>query len=176
MKGHRIPFLIIALALLAAAPAALGQTSADVAAQANLQASYTVTAGAALDFGDVVPSAVAGTVTITSNGSGGVRAFTGGVTAGAPALGSEGSFDVFANQSINVNVTMSPGVVSDGTGNTMTVGTLNRFPATVNPVFFSVGTTTFAVGGVLTVAANQPIGAYSTGNPGGTPIVVSVLP
>ena len=175
MKGHRLPLLIIALALVAVAPAALGQTFADLTAQANLQASYTVTAGAALDFGDVVPSAVAGTVTITSDGAGGVRTFGGGVTAGTPALGTEGSFDVNSNQALNLNITIANGVVSDGT-NTMTVNTINRFPATANPFPFPIGITTISVGGVLNVGANQPLGAYNTANPGGTPILITVLP
>ena len=113
-----------------------------------------------LDFGAVVPSSSAGTVTI--NPGNGKRTFTGGVTLVPGDAGFRVYFGGAGTPNQQVLVALSPPVsLSDGLGNSIPVMglTLDGPPMrTVDPTSraFFVG-----VGGTLSIGADQAEGTYS---------------
>ena len=120
-----------------------------------------------LDFGDIIPSATAGTVTIEPDGS---RSRTGGVTlagdAGEPArFAGLGSFNRQVNISLGSNTIWltGPGVrmrVRD-----FEIGSTPTAILSTTPTRFRItsplGNYNFPVGGTLEVGANQAPGDYS---------------
>ncbi len=120
-----------------------------------------------LDFGRVISSNVAGTVTISPTG---VRTSTGGVV----LVGSDYQVARFAgegSQNQRVRIQISPSIINlTGPGPAMTVDTFTIGPA---PSLLQLGSSPnyriqpadgifyFTVGGRLNVGANQPGGAYS---------------
>jgi Domain of unknown function (DUF4402) len=120
-----------------------------------------------LDFGRVIPAAVAGTVTISPAG---VRSTTNGVV----PIGNDFQVARFAgmgtqNQRVRIQVTPNT-ITLTGPGPAMTVTAFTIGPA---PTLQQIGASPnyriqpadgifwFTVGGTLNVGANQPGGAYS---------------
>lgn len=113
-----------------------------------------------LDFGGVIPSPAAGTVTV--NAGTGARTFAGGVTGVASDAGNRAYFGGAGSPGQQVLVALSPPVeLTSAGGDTIPVlGLTLDGPATrtVDPVArsFFVG-----VGGTLDIAADQPEGVYT---------------
>ena len=113
-----------------------------------------------LDFGSIVPSAAAGTVTLNPATS--ARTFTGGVTLVPSDAGFHGYFAGAGTPNQQVLIALSPPVeLVSGAGDKIPVVglTLDGPPIrTIDPVSraYFVG-----VGGTLSIAANQPVGTYS---------------
>lgn len=122
-----------------------------------------------LEFGSILPSAVAGTVTVST---GGVRSKTGGVTLVGglvqPArFAGRGTF----NQVVLISLASSPSTLTRIGGtetmrlDTLTIGSSPTTVLTTSPQSFRIGTLTgifnFPVGGRLSVNANQVPGDYA---------------
>lgn len=142
----------------AAAQSAPALTNAD--GRALILIPLTLTRIDDLDFGGVIPSPVAGTVTV--NAATGARSFAGGVTGIASDAGNRAYFGGAGSPNQQVLVALSPPVeLTSAGGDTIPVlGLTLDGPAmrTIDPVSraFFVG-----VGGTLDIAADQPEGEYS---------------
>jgi len=154
---------------MAGLSASLQAVDFDATATANVVAPLTVTENTALDFGDIGATASAGSVTISTAGA---RSST-NVTEFATDTGNAADItgDGFGNSTFTLSFT--GGTLSDGSGNTMAVGTFTH-NAGATPTL-SGGTLNFQVGATLTVGANQTANAYTTAPAsGGTPYVITV--
>jgi hypothetical protein len=163
-RGLAIFALLIAPA---AASPALAQGSAPGEAEAIVLRPLSFFKVNDLDFGDIIPSATAGTVTIEPDGS---RSRTGGVTlagnGGEPArFAGLGSFNRQVNISLGSNMIWitGPGVrmrVRD-----FEIGSTPTALLSTTPTRFRItsplGNYNFPVGGTLEVGANQASGDYS---------------
>ena len=111
-----------------------------------------------LDFGTVVSSAVAGTVTIDE--ATGARTVAGGVTAVASDPGHRAEFAGAGtpNQLVDISISSVPASLADAFGNTIPVTlALEATQVTIDSTrAFIVG-----VGGTIDVAADQPDGDYN---------------
>lgn len=146
--------LVIVLAPQAAfAATGAGQTSV------TLLRSLSMVRTADLEFGALVPSAISGTATINASTdlrstSGGVVGASGGAT-GAAKFTAAGAVGVIA-----IFLPPSTITISNGSGGTMTIDAITLNGAS-DRIFPLGGTIDVALGGRLTVAANQPEGSYS---------------
>jgi hypothetical protein len=149
---------IAALALGTTAFAAQNTASATGTANARIITAISITAGTALNFGDVVPSAAAGTVTVTPAG---VRSSAGGASLGNSTGVAAGAFTVNgqANATYSITLPGAPVTVTSG-GNTMTVDTFTSNPAGTGNLGAG-GSQALAVGANLNVGANQAAGSYT---------------
>lgn len=153
---------MVAATALAASPAAAQAVPAlnNSDGRALILIPLTLTKIDDLDFGGVIPSTLAGTVTV--NAGTGARSFTGGVTGIASDAGNRAYFGGAGSPSQLVLVALSPPVeLTSAGGDTIPVLglTLDGPPVrTIDPVTrtFFVG-----VGGTLQIAADQPEGEYS---------------
>ncbi|MCA1733497.1 MAG: DUF4402 domain-containing protein [Acidobacteria bacterium] len=143
--------LLGALALTLIIPAVGMAQSSDTAqadALANIIAPITLTAGTPLNFGDIVASTATGDVTVTTAGAGSA---SGGVTLLGTTATTAATFTVGGTAGRGFTVVVDPSV------------TMGSMTATLNANIASgvVGTDNVAVGGVLTVGANQAEGLYT---------------
>ena len=145
---------------------ALGATGAAHAAtqsstiKLTLRKPVTITWLRDLDFGRVVATAAAGTVTIDPDTN--TRSFTGGSLA-AGGTPQTAKFRIVATPATLVLITRNalPVLTRSGGGATMSV-TLITVNGTTNPITTpSSGSFDIDVGGALSVAANQADGTYS---------------
>jgi hypothetical protein len=162
----RIKILIPAAALAAAALSAAPAPAAPVPATTNadgralILVPLTLVRIDDLDFGTVVQSPIAGTVTI--NPVNGARVVAGGVTGVASDAGNRAYFAGAGTPNQQVILAISPPVaLTSGGGDTIPVMglTLDGPPIrTIDPVTraFFVG-----VGGTIQVGADQPEGDYN---------------
>ncbi|MBJ7501622.1 MAG: DUF4402 domain-containing protein [Sphingopyxis sp.] len=159
-----------AFALLIASVAALpatAQGSTQAQAEAIVLRPLSFFKVNDLDFGDIIPSASAGTVTIEPDGS---RRRTGGVTlagnGGEPArFAGLGSFNRQVNISLGSNMIWitGPGVrmrVRDFQIGSTPTAVLSTAPTRFR-ITSTLGNYNFPVGGTLEVGANQAPGDYS---------------
>jgi Domain of unknown function (DUF4402) len=152
---------LAALALsLASAPAMAATITGTV--ELVIVEPFTIVKLQDLEFGSVLPSAAAGTVTINPNTL--ARTTAGGVTA-APGGHNPAEFITRGSPGRRVLVRLPTGTVTlarIGGGATMTVSnfTRNGAPPTSTPLD-AAGYLTFRVGGRLNVGANQLPGRYT---------------
>jgi hypothetical protein len=156
--------LICAAGVVATAFGSAPAEAAPASAQANSKAIVLVplrlTKVQDLDFGAVVTSAAAGSVTVDP--SSGAATPSGGVTlVGTTSSAAQFYFAGTANQQVNFSITSSlPILLSDGAGNTLPLTALNlsTATATVDPTTLTVQV---GVGGTIGVNANQMDGLYT---------------
>ena len=156
--------LAAAAATVFATPAfaAPGDTAnADGTATATVIAPISIThdAGAALAFGTIITGTAAGTVTVTTAGSasaGGDAKLAAGSTNSADAFTVDGQ----ANRTFTISAT--DGTVDGTSGDALTNGASMSFTTDVaaSGTLNASGTTAVAVGGELSVGANQDAGDY----------------
>lgn len=161
MRYTALPAL--AAALLAASPAFAGTAdTATAEARGTVLQPLTITRLSDLDFGWVVSTANAGTVSIDPDS--GTRSTTGGVTAVANYPGNRAKFAGAGTVGNAVLLTLTqPGVLVSQTNPADTVGaslTLDNGGATTRYVGTS-STFLVGVGGDFNIAANQPNGVYT---------------
>lgn len=167
----KLTFAALAATAAFASPAAAQVTTATASAEARgtVLLPLTLTRVRDLDFGTVLASPLAGTVTI--NADSGARSFGGGVTLLALDVGGRGLFNGVGTDGQQVDVTLTPpagGVLNRiGGGATITMnsmtldsngtGTAFARTVTINDVngAFQVG-----VGGQFAIASNQMNGVY----------------
>ena len=120
----------------------------------TLLAPISISAAADMDFGTMVPTGTAGTVTVTTAGA--RSSVDVDLLGGVPAAA---SFDVTGATGQAYVITLpSPATLTSG-GNTMTVDTFNH-DAGATPTLVG-GSDTFNVGATLHVSAAQAAGTYS---------------
>ena len=160
----------IALAALAASAAfaspAMAQTVDTESAEARgvVLLPLTLTNVDELNFGTVVASALAGTVSIDADT--GARTVGGGVTAIALDLGNRAVFDGLGTEGQQVEITLNPVAVLTGPGPDITVlsmdlDTCNCLSEIRTIAAGSGGAFQVGVGGSFAIAANQANGVYS---------------
>jgi len=146
-----------ALALGVSANAATRTATANV--RIAIIAPLSITKTNDLAFGNIVPGATAGTVTI--NQATGAATKTGGVTLFGTA-NHAASFNITGSGRHNYVITVSaaPTLTRAGGTQTMKMTALRLNGATTRTMAAS-GTATLTLGGTLAVAANQVAGTYS---------------
>ena len=160
----------IALAALAATAAfaspAIAQTLDTAPAQARgvVLLPLTITEVDPLNFGTVLASATAGTVSI--NADSGARSFTGGVSGIALDLGNRGLFNGLGTENQLVEITLNPvgNLTGPGPDIAVTNMELDGCACTVETRTIPVGAGgafEVGVGGTFAIAANQPNGLYA---------------
>lgn len=155
--------LLAAFAMLTSV-SAFAQASATTTASASATVirPITLTKVTDLNFGSVVPSAAAGTVTVVpagtrSAGGGAGLAGSAGVTAASFTVGGEGA------ATYAITLPAAAVVITSGANN-MNVTGFTSTPAatgTIGGAAGTAGTQTLNVGAVLNVGANQNPGTYT---------------
>ena len=159
----------LALLALCTAPAApaLAQSGTQAQAEAIVLRPLSFFKVNDLDFGDIIPSANAGTVTIEPDGS---RSRTGGVTlagdGGEPArFAGLGIFNRQVNISLGSNMIWITGPGTRMRVRNFEIGSTPTAILSTTPTRFRIssplGNYNFPVGGTLEVGANQAPGDYS---------------
>ena len=137
------------------------------------------------NFGDVVPSANAGTVVLSTSGS---RTASGGASLGNGTLARAGYIPMIGSPSGTVTLTLSGAVTMAEVGDstkTLTVdnftvkigasGTEQAYSSPINAALnASDGRSEVNIGGTLNIPANIPVGDYATNHTGGTPLTVTI--
>ncbi len=162
-KYRILPRFAVAAVLLlapAVAQAAPGNTrSVSGSATAAIIRPIAIAATASLRFGVIARPSTAGTLTVSTTGA---VSTTGGVTGSNAinqgALGARaGTFRVTGEPGASFGVVLPPTATVTAPGGSMTISLF-----TVGALAGSaVGTLDIAVGGTLSVKANQTVGAYS---------------
>jgi hypothetical protein len=163
----RLKITLAALAAsIAVASPAFAQTTDTATAQARgvVLLPLTISEVDPLNFGTVLASGVAGTVTIDADT--GARSFTGGVSGIALDLGNRGLFDGLGTENQLVEITLNPVANLTGPGPDIAVTSMELdgcaclIETRTIPVggggAFQVG-----VGGTFAIAASQPNGLYT---------------
>ena len=156
---HFIGAASLAAMALTSAPAVAATPAQQSDGKALILIPLSLTKIQDLDFGSIVPSAAAGTVTLNAATRG--RTTTGGVTLVPSDAGFRGYFAGAGSANQQVLIALSPPVelASPAGDKIPVVGlTLDGPPMRTidNTRAFFVG-----VGGTLSIAANQPVGTYS---------------
>ena len=150
---------VAALTLVSTVSAAQNSATTSATATANIVSPIAISNSGPLNFGDVVATALLGTVVV---GPGSGRTSTGGTFLGSSAGVSAAAFTVTGatGYAYTVSFPLSPISITGPGAATMSVDTFTSNPATSNGLLTG-GTQALTVGGTLHVAANQPLGAYS---------------
>jgi hypothetical protein len=153
-------FVIAALtaALFVSAAPASAANSAAGHGKVLLLIPLTLTKVDDLSFGTIVPSPVAGTVTINANT--GARTSAGGVTLVPSDAGQRGLFVWAATpgQPVDFDITY-PATLDDGAGHSVQVAVL--FLQNSSTITDVNGVAQTGVGGSILIAANQAAGTYT---------------
>jgi hypothetical protein len=153
----------LAASALSATPALAQQASATAEARGVVLQPLTLARIQDLDFGTVVGSAVAGTVSIDADT--GARSVTGGVT-GVPSFpGDRGLFQGAGTAGQDVVLTLNAPTLLISTSNPLDTITVNSMALDAgNATTRTIGVTGIfqvGVGGDFAIAANQPAGLYT---------------
>jgi hypothetical protein len=160
-------FFALAIVMIAFSASSFAQLSAtaNATASATIIAPITLTRTANLDFGNVVTSPVAGTVTLDPAG---VRTAGGGaaVLAAQPGSVSVATFTVGGTVGWTYAITLPASVTIDdaGAGVAMTVDTFTSTPDATS-IIPAGGTETLSVGATLNVGVSQVAGLYTSATP-----------
>ncbi|MGQ7830319.1 DUF4402 domain-containing protein [Altererythrobacter sp. Z27] len=140
---------------VAAAPGDTATTQGEATAEIVAPISIVHDTGASLNFGLIVAGTTGGTVVVDTADAGSV---TGDLLFASGSSNSADSFTVSGDPDRAFTIELFDGAVDDGGSNSM------NFTTTTDSLSVSLngsGSYQFAVGGTLTVAANQPAGVYS---------------
>jgi hypothetical protein len=148
---------VAALAVASSLSAAQNSATTSASATARIIAPITLVKTADLNFGDVVPSGVAGTVTVTPAA---IRTAAGGASLGNGAAVTAAAFTVGGQGSVTYAITLPAAAVTLTTGaNTMTVDTFTSNPSGTG-LLSSGGSQALTVGANLNVGVAQATGTY----------------
>ena len=149
---------VAALTLVSTVSAASNTATATANANARIISPITLLKNVDLNFGDVIPSASAGTVVVDPAGA---RTFSGGVTLGSGATVKAASFTVGGEPSATYAITLPAAAITITNGAVnMTVGLFTSSPVTTGTLT-GAGVQTLTVGGTLIVGASQATGSYT---------------
>lgn len=161
MKKISLSLLALAGLLVTAESRA---ASVDGVVYAEIEAPLEISEDSQLDFGVISVDGNSGTVSVDEFG---------GLTCPSDMYcdgnTTNGSYTVTGATDAMVNVSITDPTLSDGSGNTMSVSTLDD-----SGTDLVGGTMTFNVGGNLSVDGSQAQGTYSSDNVGGTAMTIDV--
>lgn len=146
---------VIAIAAMGAFAPAYAATGTGNASVEILQA-ITVTENTALNFGQVTPSASAGTVAVDEASA---RNCSGGATCVGTGTAAAGAFSITGTSGANVQISLPASASLTGPGTAMTA-TLSS-TSTSGAVTLTGGSANFNVAGSLAIGANQVAGSYA---------------
>ena len=152
IKTNKFSVMGAAMAAMLVAGQAQAANSVDATASVEIAAPISITEDTQLSFGNIGPSASAGTVTITNAGA---RSVTGGVSELGGAFAAA-EFTVTGASGANFNASIPTSASLTGPGDAMSVSLTNDAGTSI-----SGGSVSFNVGGTLSVGANQAAGSYS---------------
>ncbi len=121
----------------------------------TLLAPISISSSGDMDFGTMITTGTAGTVTVTPAGA--RSSVNVDLLGGFPAAA---SFDVTGDGNANYSITLPSSATLSSGGNTMTVDTFTD-DAGASPKLLPGGSETFNVGATLSVGAAQAAGTYS---------------
>ena len=156
----KLAFAALAATVAFASPA-LAQTAATEPAEARgtILQRLTLVEDANLDFGTVLSSAAAGTVSIDSDS--GVRSVTLGVSGVAINPGHRAQFTGYGDPNMQVNLSLSAPAFLVSGANAVGVSSMTFDSGGTTRVINATGAFQFGVGGTFAIAANQPAGLYT---------------
>jgi hypothetical protein len=158
MKSIAIAAALVASLVLLSAGAANATGTAGGAAAAEIVSALSISNNIGLQFGQIVPSIVIGTVTISTAG---VRSSLGGVTLGNGLVPAASSFAVTGAPSNTYAITLPTSItLTAAAGAPMTVDTFVSAP-TVAGTLDVTGAQTLLVGATLHVGVSQVANPYS---------------
>jgi hypothetical protein len=128
--------------------------SATIAA--SIVAPISISPTTQLDFGNIAPSSIGGSLTVSTGGASTAT----NVTELAGASVSQGVLSVTGNGGANFSVSLPVNVTLTSASNSMTVNNFNH-DGGATPSISGGGTRTLNIGATLNVGANQPGGSYS---------------
>lgn len=157
-----VPRSVSVLALAVGAPQVWAQysTSADINASATVVRTLAVTSTSQLSFGTFASGNASGTLVMSATGN---RSATGGVTLVASNPGTNASVNLQGTPGTSFSVSLPTSVQLTAAVGTATM-TLGSFTTTLTAAQGSLntsGSSSFGIGGTLSVGANQATGTYS---------------
>ena len=161
MRIQRVVWAVVGVMSLVATSAmaqSFNQSSASANATARIIAPISITNSTALNFGDIVPSGVTGTVVVSAASA---RTNTGGATLGSGASVSAATFAVGGQAGATYAITLPTSVTITSGANNMTVNAFTSSPSSTGLIPGGGGTQTLTVGATLNVGANQATGTYA---------------
>jgi hypothetical protein len=167
MKNRIITLAIVLTALFTVAnsASAQGNGNANANGKTKIVAGLSLAKTQDLQFGQIVRSAVAGTITLDATSANRVAA--GGVTIGQNAGNTAARFTATGEPGYLYTVTLPASAVTltktvtSGTAPTLTVSSFTSTLASGLGTLAVDGTQSFNVGGTLNVGANQETGDYT---------------
>jgi hypothetical protein len=159
MKKITVALTIVGIAIGTTAFAAQNTATGTGTANARIITAISIVPGTALNFGDVVPSGVAGTVSVDAAG---VRTSAGGASLGNATGVAAGAFTVGGQANATYSITLpANGVVTVTSGaNSMAVNNFVSNPSGTGTIGAG-GTQALGVGATLSVGINQAAGSYT---------------
>ena len=156
MKRHSIALLGMTMALTLCAGETIAATATSNVS-ASIVPAITITKNTDMDFADVVATASAGTVVLTTAGA---RSVTGGATLGNGTGTAAAAFTVAGDPASTYSITLPGSATITSAPNTMTVNTFTSNPSGTGTLGAG-GTQGLTVGATLVVGASQAQGTYT---------------
>jgi hypothetical protein len=158
-------FFLLSIALLAFSAGTFAQVSQTATATAAIVSPIAIAKVTDMNFGRIASSAVAGTVSLPAAAAP-VRTVIGGCTLQGGGTVSSASFTVTGQAGFTYSISLpADGTVSlTGPVPAMAANTFISSPTVAAGGLLTGGTETLYVGATLSVAANQPAGAYTSAN------------
>lgn len=158
MKTLAITVALVASLALLSVGAVNASGTAGSAAAAEIISALSISNNVGLEFGQIVPSAVIGTVTVSTAG---VRTSAGGVTLGNGMVPAASSFAVTGAASNTYAVTLPTSItLTAAAGAPMTVDTFVSDPSSAGALSVA-GAQTLLVGATVHVGVSQVANPYS---------------
>jgi hypothetical protein len=155
MKLSSAVILAASLGLLPAVAAEAATTASS--AGATIVASISISNTVGLNFGQIAPSAVIGSVTVATTG---VRSSSGGVTLANGTTPTASSFDVTGTGSNTYAITLPTSITMAGPGVLITVDSFVSNPSGSGTLSVG-GAQTLLVGATLYTGVSQAAGVYA---------------
>ncbi len=153
---HALVYAALAASMVCM-PIAAHAASATANSTVTILAPVTITKTADLVFGTVSAGTTAGTVVMSTAGA---RSVTGGAVLSSTATGNAAAFNLTGNANSTYAITLPTSTTLAGPGTSMTLNTFTSNPSTTG-TFNGSGSATLAVGGTLSIGANQTAGSYT---------------
>jgi len=169
MKNFNLlPRLGLAVTLTALTITVANADTINGTATATVIAPLSIVEDTAMNFGSISGGPAIGTVIMDAAGG---RTPTGDAQIIAASAGTAGAFTITGESGQAYSISFTDGTLTDAGGaNPMTVDTFTNNSAGS----LAAATESFSAGATLHLGVNQPAGAYSTANGGGSPYTITV--
>ena len=153
---HALVYAALAASMVCT-PITARAASATANSTVTILAPVTITKTADLVFGTVSAGTTAGTVVMSTAGA---RSATGGAALSSTATGGTAKFNLTGNSNSTFSITLPSSTSLTGPGTAMTLNAFTSTPSSTG-TFNGSGSATLAVGGTLSIGANQTAGSYT---------------